>query len=130
MERCLNDELLQGPDLTNLLVGVLILFPKGQVAFMGDIEAMFHQVYIPESQRSFMQFLWWPVGDVYRGVEDYEMCVHSFVATSSGGCANSSLRHQKTESDNLVQKLQEQCSGIFIWTIYLNQLTTLIELKI
>ena len=48
---------------------------------MGDIEAMFHQVYIPESQRSFMRFLWWPGVDVYRGVEDYEMCVHSFGAT-------------------------------------------------
>ena len=92
MERCLNDELLQGPDLTNLLVGVLILFPKEQVAFMGDIEAMFHQVYIPESQRSFMRFLWWPGGDVYGGVEDYEICVHSFGDTSSGGCAKFFLR--------------------------------------
>ena len=36
----LNDRLLQGPDMTNSLVGVLTRFRQEPVAFMADIEAM------------------------------------------------------------------------------------------
>ena len=38
----LNDQLLQGPDLTNTLVGVLTRFREESVALMSDVEAMFH----------------------------------------------------------------------------------------
>ena len=55
----LNKELLPGPDLTSQLVGVLTRFRSEEVAFMVDIEAMFHQVHIPERERSFLQYLWW-----------------------------------------------------------------------
>ena len=55
----LNKELLPGPDLTNQLVGVLTRFRTEEVAFMADIEAMFHQVHIPEKERSFLRYLWW-----------------------------------------------------------------------
>ena len=37
----LNKEVLQGPDFTNNLVGVLLRFREEQVAVMGDIEGMF-----------------------------------------------------------------------------------------
>ena len=40
----LNKHLLQGPDLTSKLVGVLSRFRQEPVAFMADIEAMFLQV--------------------------------------------------------------------------------------
>ena len=63
---CLNDLLLQGPDLTNDLLGVLIRFREEKVAFMADIEAMFYQVRVPKNQRSFFQFLWWEDGDTNR----------------------------------------------------------------
>lgn len=43
----LNDQLLQGPDLTNSLVGVLTYFRQEPVAFMADIEAMVYQVFDP-----------------------------------------------------------------------------------
>jgi len=36
----LNSQLLQGPNLTNSLVGVLVRFRREPVAFMADIEAM------------------------------------------------------------------------------------------
>ena len=48
----LNEELLQGPNLTNSLVGVLTRFRLEPVAIMADIEAMFYQVHRPENQRS------------------------------------------------------------------------------
>jgi len=38
----LNDQVLQGPDLTNQLIGVLLRFGQEPVAVMADIEAMFH----------------------------------------------------------------------------------------
>ena len=90
--KSLNQELLQGPDMTNLLVGVLLRFRKESVAIMADIEAMFYQVLIPEAQRSFFRFFWWEDGDMDAEPTAYEMCVHLFGAVSSGGCANYALR--------------------------------------
>ena len=45
---CLNDHLLQGPDLTNGLLGVLCRFRQEEVAFITDIKGMFHQFYVAE----------------------------------------------------------------------------------
>ena len=41
----LNRHLLQGPDLTNNLAGVLVRFRQERTAIMCDIESMFHQVH-------------------------------------------------------------------------------------
>lgn len=38
----LNDQLLQGPDFTNSLVGVLLRFRQERVAVMADVEKMFY----------------------------------------------------------------------------------------
>ena len=42
---------LQGPDLTNNLIGVLLRFREHEVAVMADVEAMFHQVQVPVGDR-------------------------------------------------------------------------------
>ena len=94
----LNNELLQGPDLTNQLVGVLLRFRMHNVPIMADIEAMFYQVRVPPEQRSFLRFLWWEGGDTKREPSEYEMCVHIFGAISSPSCANYALR--RTAEDN------------------------------
>ena len=40
----LNKQLLQGPDMTNSLVGVLLRFRQEPIAIMADVEGMFNQV--------------------------------------------------------------------------------------
>ena len=44
----LNSQLLQGPNLMNNLVGVLIRFRQEKIALAADIEAMFNQVRVIE----------------------------------------------------------------------------------
>ena len=58
----LNDCLLQGPDMTNSLLDVLMRFRMERVAFMADVESMFNQVRVPESERDLLRFLWWSDG--------------------------------------------------------------------
>ena len=59
----LNEELLQGPEMTNNLLGVLLRFREEGIAIKGDIEAMFHQVKMQPSDCNALRFLWWPNGD-------------------------------------------------------------------
>lgn len=54
----LNQQFLQGPDFTNLLVGVLIRFCQEPVAVAANIEAMFHQVYVDPEDCDTLRFLW------------------------------------------------------------------------
>lgn len=88
----LNDVLLQGPDLTNNLLGVLLRFRQGMVAFTADIKKMFYQIKVPHSQRDYLRFLWFPNSDLNKEVEEYRVTVHIFGATSSPACANYVLK--------------------------------------
>ncbi|CAI5670611.1 unnamed protein product [Oreochromis niloticus] len=88
----LNSQLLQGPDLTSSLIGVITRFRKEPVVIMGDIESMFHQVMVPAEDKDLLRFLWWPKGDLEQPTSEYRMNVHLFGATSSPSCANFALR--------------------------------------
>ncbi|KAK3518715.1 hypothetical protein QTP70_008921 [Hemibagrus guttatus] len=88
----LNAQLLSGPDLTSTLIGVLTRFRKVSVVLMSDVEAMFHQVRVPEEDVDLLRFLWWSSGDFTQCMEEYRMVVHLFGATSSPSCANFALR--------------------------------------
>ena len=55
----LNDHLLKGPNLTSNLSAVLTRFRKHEVAFSCDIEKMFHQFKVDESDRKYIKFLWY-----------------------------------------------------------------------
>ncbi|KAK0150016.1 hypothetical protein N1851_009251 [Merluccius polli] len=63
--KSLNGELLQGPDLTNTLIGVLTRFRHDHIGYHGDMSQPLHK---------------------------YKMVVHLFGATSSPSCANFALR--------------------------------------
>lgn len=62
----LNSELLQGPDLSNTLLGVLLRFGQEKVAIMAHIESMFHQVRICPDHLDYLCFLWLPDGSTLK----------------------------------------------------------------
>ena len=88
----LNHQLLQGPDQTSQLVGVLSRFRQETVGMVADIEAMFHQVLVDPKDCDTLRFLWWPNGDLTKEMEEYRMVKHLFGATSSPSVANFCLR--------------------------------------
>ena len=88
----LNECLHQGPDMIADLVGVLLRFRLDYVAVVADIEEMFLQVRVPEKDRGALRFLWWSEDDYNKDVEEYQLTVHPFGATSSPFCANFALR--------------------------------------
>ena len=100
----LNKHLLQGPDLTNSLTGVLCRFRKEPVAFMCDIEGMFYQVNVNIEHRNLLRFLWWEDRDVEKPLVEYRMTVYLFGAVSSPGCSNFAL---KTAADDF----EEECGN-------------------
>lgn len=95
----LNKQLLQGPDLTSLLIGVITRFWKEPIVLMADIEAMYHQVHVPTEDCNLLRFLWWPSGD-FSQLMEYRMCVHLFGASSSPSCANFALQRCAEDNSN------------------------------
>ena len=98
---CLNKELLPGPNLTNQIIGALLRFREEHVGVMRDIEAMFHQVKVPDTQCSFLKFLRWEDSDISKGIIDYEMTAHVFGRSSSPSCSNFVLRKRAMENEEL-----------------------------
>jgi hypothetical protein len=88
----LNDVLMQGPNLTSSLIGVLTRFREYPIAFMGDVESMFYQVEVPSEHYSYLRFLWWPEGNLDLELTEYHMKVHLFGAISSPSVCNYALR--------------------------------------
>ena len=88
----INEQLLQGPPLTNALVGVLCRFRQEPIAFMCDVEKMFYQFAVPQHQRNYIRFLWFENGDCKQPIREYRMNVHLFGAVSSPACASFGLR--------------------------------------
>lgn len=83
---------IQGPDLTNTLVGVLTRFRQEKIAFMSDIEALFYQVRVRPSDCDYLRFLWWADGDLNKDPEEHQMLVRLFGGASSPSCANFALK--------------------------------------
>ncbi|XP_072050041.1 uncharacterized protein [Amphiura filiformis] len=88
----LNDQLLQGPDLTNRLHGIIMRWRQEYTAIMADIESMYYQVCVPPESKDLLRYLWWPNGDLTQDPQEYRLKVHVFGAISSPTCANYALR--------------------------------------
>jgi len=71
----LNKEVLQGPDFTNNLMGVLL--PSGAGFSEGQ---------------DVLRFLWWKNGEIGSQIEVYRMCVHLFGGVWSPSCASFAMR--------------------------------------
>ena len=105
--------LIQGPDLVNSLVAVLLRFRMDKIAIISNIEAMFYQVKVMPPHRDSLSFLWWPGGDLDKSPVTYRMTVHLFGATSSPSCATFALRQSAKgfgiELEPYVAKAIENC---------------------
>ena len=101
----LNQLLVQGPDLTNLLTGVLTRFREKKVALVSDIKSMFHQVKVDPQDKNAFKFLWWSDGNFTKASQIYRMTVHLFGAKSSPTCAAFALRYAlEMQSENFSQE--------------------------
>ena len=103
----LNRCLLQGPDLTNSLTGILCRFRKEPVAVSCDVEGMFNQVSVNVEDRD-LRFLWWEKGDVRQSPKVYRMTTHLFGARSSPACAMYALRSAADGCDEEVSQFIRQ----------------------
>ena len=89
----LNDVLLQGPDLTNNLRGVLLRFRERPVAFCGDIESMFNAFKVPSGQCDYLRFFWPHQNDFENDLAEYRALSHVFGCTSSPAVASFGLKY-------------------------------------
>ena len=112
MGQSLNSRLLQGPDLTNNLTGVLLRFRQHPIAVIADIEAMYYQVRVPKTDRDLMRFLWWEEGNVNLPLKEYRMCAHVFGAKSSPACANFALKRAAQEAQDGSKYNDEACNRV------------------
>ena len=65
---------------------------------MADIQAMYYQVKMPDSQRQYLRYLWWKEDDINSDIVDYEVFVHLSGAVSSPSCSTYAL--ERTAVDN------------------------------
>ena len=98
----LNDQLLQGPDLTNTQVRVLTRYREEPVAFMADVEAMFYQVRVQPDDCKYLRFLWWQNGDLRKEPDEYQKLVRLFGGASPPSCANYALKKTAKEDFDAV----------------------------
>ena len=88
----LNDQLLQGPDLNNSLIGVNLRFRQEEHATIAVLKGMFHQVQLPPYQRKYFRILWFIDNDLNNDIEELEFMVHVFGAKPSPCVATHTMR--------------------------------------
>jgi len=94
----LNNVVLQGPDLTSKLIGVLTRFREEPCCLMSDVESMYYQVRVTPDDVDALRFLWFPNNDPIQEPIAYQMLVHPFGGVWSASCANYALLRTTTEN--------------------------------
>ncbi|XP_046585211.1 uncharacterized protein LOC124292203 [Haliotis rubra] len=97
----LNNVLLQGPDLMNSLLGVLLRFRKEEVAAMADIQSMFHCFQVKKEHRNFLRFFWYEDNDPSKRLTEYRMRVHVFGNKPSPSIATYGLKKAATQGQDI-----------------------------
>lgn len=95
----LNEVLLQGPNLNNSLLGVLLRFRKEPVAITADVRQMFYCFLVQEEHRDVLRFLWFKDNNPESEVVDYRMRVHVFGNSPSPAVATYGLRRAAQEGE-------------------------------
>ncbi|XP_056001808.1 uncharacterized protein LOC130048781 [Ostrea edulis] len=101
----LNSVLLQGPDILNNLLGILLRFRKDKVAATMDVEHMFYNFKVPEKHRCYLRFLWHQNNDIDQPLIEYQMTRHVFGNCTSPSIANYGFRKIVEGADKDVQDL-------------------------
>lgn len=84
--KCLNDFLLQGPDLLKPLPSVLFRFRQRKIGFVGDIKEMYHRVGIRAVDQN-CQLILWRGENRNRQPDVYKMTAMTFGASCSPSAA-------------------------------------------
>ena len=106
----MNDKLLQGPNNSNNLLGVLLRFRLHECAFVPDIKSIFYQVKIDPADRCALRFFYWIDGDPDKPVKTYEMTAHAFGLASSPIVAGYAL--QRTAENNSEHFSEAACNTV------------------
>ena len=104
----LNKVLLQGPDLNNSLLGVLMRFRKNLVGASADIKQMFYSFNVREDHRNFLRFIWHKDNDLDKELIDYRMRVHVFGNSPSPAVAIYGLHKTGQLADSDVQNFVQR----------------------
>lgn len=99
----LNDRVLQGPDLVNKLLHVLLRFRQHTYALQADIEAMYNQVIIPVRDRDALRFLWVKDGSLLH----YRKKVHLFGGVWCASSSTYALRRTVLDNPDVHQLVRD-----------------------
>ena len=102
--KCINDYLLQGPDMNNSIRGVIIRFRRYEVGYCCDIKAMYNNFEIPAEDRDYLRFFWFKNNDPEQDLVQYRPIGHIFGARSSPAVAMYGLKwiaHQACQMGTL-----------------------------
>ena len=94
----LNGQLLQGPDYTNNLAGVLMRFREEEVVLIADIEQMFHQVWVSPQDCDALRFLRWS-RTLDTEPEEYQMRGSHIWGHIHPFCSNKALRRNADDNE-------------------------------
>ena len=94
----LNKNLLKGPDYLNSLVGILLRFRRDKFAAMADIEQMYHQIKVKESDQDALRFVWSNTPE--EEIDDHKMTVHIFGKIYSPCIANWVIKRTASDQSN------------------------------